>query len=74
MHFPFLFLSHLFFVIDSRLCSYWAALVEKAAAKLRGSYAKMEAISMRDSMTMLVGAACVTCVASNLPTGNAFLC
>ncbi len=39
---------------------YWAALVEKAAAKLRGSYAKMEAISMRDSLTMLAGAACVS--------------
>jgi hypothetical protein len=40
--------------------SYWVALVEKAAAKLRGSYAKMEGISMRDSMTMLAGAACVS--------------
>ncbi len=41
-------------------CRYWAALVEKAAAKLRGGYAKMQSISMRDSMTMLVGAACVS--------------
>ena len=39
---------------------YWAALVEKAAAKLRGCYAKMDAISMKDSMTLLVGAACVS--------------
>ena len=40
--------------------SYWVALVEKAAAKLRGSYARMESISMRDSMTLLAGAACVS--------------
>jgi hypothetical protein len=47
-------------LIDALSSRYWAALVEKAAAKLRGSYAKMEAISMRDSMTMLVGASCVS--------------
>ena len=40
--------------------SYWVALVDLAAAKLRGSYAKMEGISMRDSMTLLAGAACVS--------------
>ena len=43
-----------------RLDRYWAALVEKAAAKLRGCYAKMDAISMKDSMTLLVGAACIS--------------
>jgi hypothetical protein len=39
---------------------YWAPLVEKAAAKLRGCYAKMEHISLQDSMTLLVGASCIS--------------
>ena len=38
---------------------YWAALVEKAAAKLRGSYGRMVSISMADSMMMLAGAMCI---------------